>query len=112
MTKPTGTRTSIHEDQALLVADAAYGGELDPAEVVSEVIQAIREGLEAGEDEESLVRRVAPDLERLVARRGAAATLGRLGGRARAAKLSPKRRAEIARVAAAARWGRSGESRK
>jgi hypothetical protein len=31
--------------------------------------------------------------------------LGRHGGKARAAKLSPERRSEIAKVAAAARWG-------
>ena len=39
----------------------------------------------------------------------AAVALGRLGGakggKARAAKLTPERRAEIARNAAAARWG-------
>jgi len=41
-----------------------------------------------------------------------AATLGRLGGlkggRARAAKLSPERRAEIAAKAAATRWAKDG----
>lgn len=41
------------------------------------------------------------------------ATLGRLGGlkggRARAEKLSPERRAEIARTAAASRWGKKVE---
>ena len=35
----------------------------------------------------------------------AAQALGRLGGRARAEKLSKKRRAEIAKKAAAKRWG-------
>ena len=35
----------------------------------------------------------------------AAAQLGRKGGRARAEKMSPERRAEIARKAAAKRWG-------
>lgn len=34
----------------------------------------------------------------------AAAQLGRKGGKARAASLSPKRRSEIARKAAARRW--------
>lgn len=42
-----------------------------------------------------------------------AATLGRMGGlkggRARAEKLSPERRAEIAAKAAAARWGKKSE---
>ena len=42
----------------------------------------------------------------------AAVALGRLGGKkggkARAAKLSAKRRSEIARIAAQARWGNRG----
>ena len=36
----------------------------------------------------------------------AAVELGRKGGRARAAKMTPERRAEIARAAAAKRWGK------
>ena len=36
----------------------------------------------------------------------AAVELGRRGGRARAERMTPERRAEIARRAAAARWGR------
>ena len=36
--------------------------------------------------------------------KSAAASLGRLGGKARAEKMSPERRAEIARQAAAKRW--------
>ena len=34
----------------------------------------------------------------------AAAQMGKLGGKARAAAMSPERRAEIARAAAAKRW--------
>ena len=37
----------------------------------------------------------------------AAQELGRMGGKARAAKLSKKRRAEIAKKAAVARWGKN-----
>ena len=37
----------------------------------------------------------------------AAVELGRKGGQARAAKMTPERRSEIARKAAAKRWGRS-----
>lgn len=33
--------------------------------------------------------------------------LGKLGGKARAAKLSPERRKEIAKKAAAARWAKT-----
>ena len=36
----------------------------------------------------------------------AAQALGRKGGRARADKMTPERRAEIARAAAAKRWSR------
>lgn len=36
----------------------------------------------------------------------AAAELGRKGGKARAVKMSPERRAEIARKAAAKRWAK------
>jgi hypothetical protein len=35
----------------------------------------------------------------------AAAALGRKGGKARAASMTPKRRKEIAKAAAAKRWG-------
>ena len=48
------------------------------------------------------------------AKSAAAALLGRLGGRkgglARAKKLSPERRSEIARLAAEARWKKARES--
>lgn len=37
----------------------------------------------------------------------AAQALGRKGGAARAASMTPERRAEIAKAAAAKRWGRS-----
>lgn len=35
----------------------------------------------------------------------AAAQMGKLGGKARAAAMTPERRAEIAKAAAAKRWG-------
>ena len=38
--------------------------------------------------------------------KSAAASLGSLGGKARAEKMSPERRTEIARKAAAKRWNR------
>ncbi len=49
--------------------------------------------------------RGAPDAH-LDGKDKAAQALGRKGGVARAASLTPERRAEIARVAAAKRWGR------
>jgi hypothetical protein len=36
-------------------------------------------------------------------------TAGLIGGKARAAALTPKRRSEIAKKAAAARWGKKAE---
>lgn len=41
---------------------------------------------------------------RIADSKSAAAQLGSLGGKARAAKLSPKKRAEIAKKAAQKRW--------
>jgi hypothetical protein len=38
----------------------------------------------------------------------AAAALGKRGGKARAASLTPKQRSEIARLAAEARWKKGG----
>lgn len=38
----------------------------------------------------------------------AAVSLGRRGGKARLTKLTPERRSEIARKAAAGRWGKKG----
>jgi len=53
--------------------------------------------------------REAPQTETLPAKDPAAVALGRkgglVGGKARAAKLTPKQRSDIARKAAAARWG-------
>jgi len=37
----------------------------------------------------------------------AAAQMGKLGGKARAAGMTPERRAEIAKAAAAKRWGKT-----
>ena len=42
----------------------------------------------------------------------AAVSLGKLGGKARAEKLSPARRAEIASKAAKARWSKAEKSQK
>jgi len=46
------------------------------------------------------------EIEEKSRERSAAAELGSRGGKARAASLSTKKRAEIARKAAAKRWGR------
>jgi hypothetical protein len=68
-------------------------GEKCPADVVGAPVKVMR--IATGEEEEVLE-----------AFKNAAAELGSRGGKARAAKLTKKRRAEIARKAAAKRWKR------
>ena len=67
-------------------------GQKRPADVVSNAIMVAR--IATGEIEES-----SPV-------KSAAAELGSLGGKARAASLSKKKRSEIAKKAAAKRWGK------
>lgn len=47
------------------------------------------------------------EIEKRAALKSAAAELGRKGGKARAAALSKKKRAEIAKKAAAKRWAKN-----
>ncbi len=68
-------------------------GEKRPADVIGAAVKVMR--IATGEEEEELDRA-----------RSAAAELGARGGKARAAKMSPEKRAAIARRAAKARWGR------
>jgi hypothetical protein len=65
-------------------------GEKRPADVIGAAIKVAR--LATGEDEEEAVVK------------SAAAELGAKGGKARAAKLSKKRRTEIAKKGAELRW--------
>jgi hypothetical protein len=69
-------------------------GEKRPADVIGAAIMVGR--IATGEIEEG----GEPETK-------AAATLGRRGGKARAASLTPEQRSEIARAAAAARWKKS-----
>jgi hypothetical protein len=71
-------------------------GQKRPADVVSNAIMVAR--IATGEVED----RVESDPARELARKG-----GAKGGRARAKALTPKQRAEIAKVAAEARWKKS-----
>jgi len=66
-------------------------GEKRPADVIGMSVKVMR--ITTGEEEE--------DIDRV---RSAAAELGSRGGKARAAKMSRKRRVEIARAAARKRW--------
>jgi hypothetical protein len=68
-------------------------GEKRPADVIGNAVKVMR--IAIGEETE--------ELDRV---KSAAAELGARGGKARAAKMTPGRRAEIAKKAAAARWKR------
>jgi hypothetical protein len=65
-------------------------GEKRPADVIGNAVKVMR--IATGEEKEE------------VEIKSAAAELGSRGGKARSAKLSAKRRAEIARRGAEARW--------
>ena len=68
-------------------------GEKRPADVVGNAVRVMRIATGEEEDDTDPVK-------------SAAAELGSRGGNARAATMTPARRAEIARKAAAKRWGR------
>ena len=65
-------------------------GQKRPADVIGNAVKVMR--IATGEETEDEPVK------------SAAATLGSLGGKARAANLSKKKRAEIAKMAAKARW--------
>ncbi|MCH8097937.1 MAG: RNA-binding protein [Proteobacteria bacterium] len=71
-------------------------GEKRPGDVIGAAVKVMR--IATGEIEED----IEDD-----GKNKAAVELGRKGGKARAAKLSKKRRTEIAKVAAAKRWGKN-----
>jgi hypothetical protein len=68
-------------------------GEKRPADVIGNAVKVMR--IATGEEED------------VVTPASAGATLGKLGGQARAKKLTPAQRSEIAQAAAAARWKKS-----
>jgi hypothetical protein len=72
-------------------------GEKRPADVIGNAVHVMR--IATGEIEDELE---TPESQ---GKDPAAAALGRKGGKARAERMSPERRAEIAREAAAKRWG-------
>jgi hypothetical protein len=118
-----------------IVARATGADQATGPEVLAELIADLREGIGDGADDNTLALRVWPRLVRLAAlataeksaelqeglrrwqearHESAAVELGRKGGRkggkARAMKLSPDERSEIARVAAQARWKKAREN--
>lgn len=72
-------------------------GQKRPADVIGNAIKVAR--IATGEEEED----IPPD----DGKDKAAQALGRKGGAARAKKMTPEQRAEIARKAAAKRWSNS-----
>ena len=70
-------------------------GEKRPADVIGNAVKVMR--IATGEETEEL------ETDRV---KSAAAELGARGGKARAQKMTPQRRAEIARKASRARWHR------
>ena len=70
-------------------------GEKRPADVIADAVKVMR--IATGEEVEDYGE--APPKDE-------AAAIGRKGAAARAAKLTPERRAEIARKAAAKRWSK------
>jgi hypothetical protein len=68
-------------------------GEKRPADVIGNAVEVMR--IATGEE-----------TEELDSAKSAAAELGSRGGKARAAKMTPERRREIARKAAEKRWHR------
>ena len=68
-------------------------GEKRPADVIGNAVKVMR--IATGEETEEL------ETDRV---KSAAAELGARGGKARAANMTPERRAEVARAAARKRW--------
>ncbi len=68
-------------------------GEKRPADVIGNAVKVMR--ISTGEEEDDREEQMPAS---------AAVQLGKLGGAARAKKLTPEKRAEIARKAAAKRW--------
>lgn len=75
-------------------------GQKRPSDVIGNAVKVMK--IATGEEEEEFEKDDG-------GKDKAAQSLGRRGGQARAKKLSPKQRAEIASTAAAARWRKSGD---
>ncbi len=75
-------------------------GEKRPADVIANAVRVMQ--IATGEAEETYEGQTEDGKDK------AAQVLGRKGGAARAASMTPERRAEIARKAAAKRWHQDG----
>jgi hypothetical protein len=72
-------------------------GEKRPADVIGNTVKVMR--IATGEEKETFTDE---------GKDAAAVSMGKRGGKARAAKMTPERRAEIAKKAAQKRWKREG----
>jgi hypothetical protein len=71
-------------------------GQKRPADVIANAVKVMR--IATGEEEEDI------DTPEKEGKDAAAVSMGKRGGKARAAKMAPERRAEIAKAAAEKRW--------
>lgn len=117
------------ENETAFSAIQAATDEATGPEILAEIVGELREGIEAGTSDAELALILWPRLARVIETvnaetnaeiieglakwreaRNPAAELGRKGGKkggkARAEKLSPEQRSEIAKKAARARWAR------
>jgi hypothetical protein len=84
-------------NRSVVIMPKGPQGQRHPADVIGAAIRAAK--IATGEIEEDLP-----------VERSAAAEMGSKGGKARAASMTPKRRAEIAKKAAAKRWGKKKDA--
>lgn len=78
-------------------------GEKRPADVVANAVKVMR--IATGQEEEEF------DTPESEGKDAAAVSMGKRGGKARASKLTPGQRAEIARKAAQKRWSKKPSDR-
>ena len=94
----TSTARIIHEGKDAKMPKGPKG-EKRPADVIGNTVKVMR--IATGEEDEALTDD---------GKDKAAVSLGKRGGKARAETLSKKRRAEIAKSAANARWSKPNQS--
>lgn len=102
-------------EKAFSVIQQATNEDATGPELLTRLIHEIHDALHEGESAEDLAERVWPRVVAIVSENtNAAAELGRRGGKkggkARADKLTPEERSEIARKAAEARWEKQGST--
>lgn len=97
-----------NEDAARVVRDATTSGDTLPADIEA-AWEAWAQSIQDVDERTVALMRAAFEVGAEAAAKTSAAELGRRGGkkggRARAEKLTPEQRSEIARNAAAKRWG-------